>query len=241
MRSPLPADWSLPEAIAGRLGERAGRQRSMAADGHLLVILHAPPDGLDWQREERLFWRAPDGTWRSKGLGGGSRGLAAQLDEATRTLADLEAEVTAVDLGAERMLALLRRLSPLVRFLANQAAALQQARELVPKDRDLIALRDRAVELERGGELLYQDLRHALDVRIALQAEAQAQAGQRLAAASHRLNVLAAVFLPLVALTSVFGMNLHSGFPATNPAAFWMVLCAGIAAGAGMLLFVRRL
>ena len=43
MRSVLPYDWDVPEVFRKRLGEGAGRQRCMTADGHLLLVLHQPP------------------------------------------------------------------------------------------------------------------------------------------------------------------------------------------------------
>jgi len=40
----LPTSWDIPQSIRRRLGNRVGRQRSMSADGHLLLVMHAPPD-----------------------------------------------------------------------------------------------------------------------------------------------------------------------------------------------------
>ena len=39
----IPASWDVPEEFRQRLGDEPGRQRVMQADGHLLLILHAPP------------------------------------------------------------------------------------------------------------------------------------------------------------------------------------------------------
>lgn len=42
---------------------------------------------------------------------------------------------------------------------------------------------------------------------------------------------MAAVFLPLTAVASVFGMNLRSGLEESPAWIFWLVLVGGIAAG----------
>ena len=46
----LPTAWDIPQTIRRRLGNRVGRQRAMSADGHLLLVMHAPTDdtvGID--------------------------------------------------------------------------------------------------------------------------------------------------------------------------------------------------
>ncbi len=51
----LPSDWNVPAVFRQRLGESAGRQRVMAADGHLLLVLHAPPGADEAGRRGRFF------------------------------------------------------------------------------------------------------------------------------------------------------------------------------------------
>ncbi len=48
---------------------------------------------------------------------------------------------------------------------------------------------------------------------------------------SRRLNTLAALFFPLTALTSVFGMNLPSGMESMGVGLFWGIFFAGIVLG----------
>jgi hypothetical protein len=43
----LPPDWDVPAKIRARLGTTAGRQRLIQEDGHLLLVLHAPPGADD--------------------------------------------------------------------------------------------------------------------------------------------------------------------------------------------------
>ena len=56
----LPPDWQLPEAISRRLGDKVGRQRLMATEGHLLFVLHEPPKPGEAERIGRPIWRHPD-------------------------------------------------------------------------------------------------------------------------------------------------------------------------------------
>ena len=53
----LPAAWQIPDKIRNRLGSRAGRQRTMFHDGHLLLVLHAAPKTDETEREGRFFWQ----------------------------------------------------------------------------------------------------------------------------------------------------------------------------------------
>ena len=53
--------WQVPGVFRSRIGERAGRQRVMTADGHLLFILHKVPRAGTAERESALFWRSPLG------------------------------------------------------------------------------------------------------------------------------------------------------------------------------------
>jgi hypothetical protein len=79
MKTILPPAWQVPEAIKARLGEDAGRQRTMSADGHLLLVLHEPPELGVAERRGRLFWREPDGSWKSNSLGTGVQALKKHL------------------------------------------------------------------------------------------------------------------------------------------------------------------
>src|ERR1051325_2620534 len=80
-KSVLPATWELPAEFRERVGEKAGRQRAMLADDHLLLVLHRPPQGNDNERVGRFLWRKPDGTWQSSDLGNGATVLMRHLAE----------------------------------------------------------------------------------------------------------------------------------------------------------------
>ncbi|HQU42808.1 MAG TPA: hypothetical protein PK867_08345 [Pirellulales bacterium] len=230
-KSVIPPTWQVPELFRSRLGENAGRQRAMAADGHLLVVLHEPPQPGDPVRRGRLFWRDPDGQWKSNALGAGIQALKkhlAEYSDAATLLADrLDAAASAGD-----YFGVLQAVAPLYRAARHLHAALQQARELVPDDREIVSLRDQAGEIERAAELIYGDAKNGLDFTVARRSEEQAQRSYEMAVAAHRLNLLAAIFFPIATLSAIFGMNLEHGLGIRdNPAAFWTVLAVGFVGG----------
>ena len=62
--------------------------------------------------------------------------------------------------------------------------------------------------------------------------------GEQSARSGHRLNVLAALFFPLTALTSFFGMNLPLGMEKASLWSTAVVLLGGCALGGAMLSWV---
>ena len=228
----LPHNWQLPEAVTRRLGTEAGRQRAMAAEGHLLIILHSPPGDDHAHRQARLFWRDADGKWRSNDGGGGLPALAKLLDEYHAVLHGFEQEEEQDD-RAEHYFNLLERLSPIVRASRHLYAALQQARELSGDDRDVISARDRAYQIERTAELQYTETKHAQELCMLRRAEEQAALAQETNAATHRLNMLAAFFLPLATISGVFGVSLPHGLEELSPPIpFLLHVLIGLGAGA---------
>jgi hypothetical protein len=230
-KSVLPATWKVPEVFRSRLGEIAGRQRAMTADGHLLVILHELPRPGERGRQGRLFWREPDGQWKSNSQGSGIQAIKKHLAEYADEIARLDTQLDAAD-NADDYFAVLHAISPLFRAARHMHAALQQARELLPEDRDLVVLRDQAIEIERAAELVQGDAQNGLEFTVARKSEEQAQRSYEMAVSAHRLNLLAAIFLPIATLSAIFGMNLEHGLAIRdNPAAFWIVLAAGFVGG----------
>lgn len=238
-KSILPPTWDVPAEFRERLGEKVGRQRAMLADGHLLLVLHRPPKGNDPERSGRVFWRKPDGAWQSNDLGNGAASLTRHLAE----YADLidrydrqEDEAASVS----DYFAVLEGMSPLSRTVRNLHAALQDAREKMPDDRDLINARDRVYELERSADLLLADVRNALEYAVAKKAEEQAATTHQMAVSSHRLNMLVAFFFPIATLTAVFGTNLAHPLERylPPPYAFFAVLATGLVLGSGLAAYL---
>ena len=227
----IPRDWTIPEKLRARLGDEVGRQRAMLADGHLLLVLHEPPKAEDPERKGRLFWRSPTDKWDSSSLGGGEQALIRHVKEFNVIIDKLEDQVQNANEANDYFLAL-KQITPLQRSVRNMTKALQEARELLPTERELIIARDRANTLERACELLHADATNGLDFTIARQGEEMAKASTALANAGHRLNLMAALFLPVSAIASIFGMNLKHGLEGiTTPLLFWGVLIIGVIIG----------
>lgn len=237
--SPLPSVWVLPEAIRNRLGRDAGPQRSMLEDGHLLVIVHKMPGPDDRERLPVFFHRSPEGVWESAGTTGKGPHAMQQYFEAweTRVHALEEEEMKATT--ATQYHLLLESAAPVLRASRGLHRAFQQAREMVKADRELINYRDRAAALERSAELLMQDAQAGLNYTAARQSEAQAASAASMAASAHRLNILAALFLPLTALSGVLSIDPRTAFR-TQPLTYWYVVGAGVLAGLLVALAVAR-
>jgi Mg2+ and Co2+ transporter CorA len=69
---------------------------------------------------------------------------------------------------------------------------------------------------------------------MAREAEQQAALSRQALQASHRLKILAALFFPLTAVASLFGMNLAHGLDASSVVIFWLVAVVSIGLGFGM-------
>jgi hypothetical protein len=243
INSLLPVGWEVPAEFRDRLGEQAGRQRVMSAEGHLLVILHAPPAHDTAKRDGRYFWRDPSGRWSPSGKSPGQPGLGELLIEYERKLDDLQRDEDAAK-TARDYFDLLNRLNPLVRTTRNLHAALQAAREAAPEDRQLLVWRDRAYAIERSAELLHNDAKNALDFAVAQRAEEEAELTRGVEAAGHRLNVMVAFFFPLATLAAFFGMELRNGLEPWDekyaPLPVLGILGVGLLLGGLLTLFITR-
>lgn len=224
-------NWKLPAAIEVRLGsESYGSQRAIHEADHLLLVLHEPPGKKGNEREAAIFLRLPTGKWLYHGTDNGDFALKQLLDRYQKNLAELDA-LYAKAKSADQLFQVLDQAIPLARAAGNMKDALQSGREMVRLDPLLIDTRDQAVELARGLELLLADARLALDYRLARNAEEQVQAALAVNRAQHKLNILAALTLPLMTLAAVFGMNLQSGLERQPVMLFWGVLVAGVVLG----------
>jgi len=230
---PIPPSWEVPKVFRERLGARAGRQRAMAADGHLLLILHGlpHPDAPD-QNEARLFWRKPDGGWRAQGSGATAIApLRAHVEELATAIDALEGRAAKAQ-RARDWFAIMHAAAPLARVARAQSAALQEARELAKGDRDLITVRDAAQDNERSVELIAGHARAGLDYAIAAAAEDNARQTEHVVASQHRLNRIAATFLPIGAVGSLLGVNLRHGLEGWQaPYPFWIVAAVALLVG----------
>lgn len=236
----LPATWNVPTEFIDRLGKQVGRQRTMGAEGHLLIILHAPPTPEDMYRKGRFFWRQPDAIWHASEFKGGPDALNRHLDEYQQLLEEFDEKVDQATNSLE-YLEVLNHLGPVYRALCHTTQALQIAREAIPKDKLLIDYRDNAYRLERTAELLIEDAKNALEFIVAKQAEEQAQVSARIELSSHRLNLLIAYFFPIATLSTIFGSNFRHGFERyMMPFPFIFMVGTGLALGFIIHLFLMR-
>ncbi|MFN8659862.1 MAG: CorA family divalent cation transporter [Candidatus Obscuribacterales bacterium] len=231
MKVNLPDEWRIPAQIRERLGDNAGRQRAMNYEGHLLLVLHAPPGPDDRSREGRLFLRSPTGSWACNTSGNVSNVLKDHIRDFRERADKLDEDLQAASC-ANDYFQILQAVAPLHRTARNLHTTLQQAREMIADDREIIVARDAAGDVERALELLHLDAKNGLDYTVASRAELQSERSYEMAASAHRLNLLAAVFFPITAISSIFGMNIASGLE-TVPGRwlFWVVLGVGFLSG----------
>ena len=237
----LPTVWDIPTYFHNRLGDRAGRQRAMVDDGHLLLVLHQPPQRSSKTREAQLFYRKPDGTWHSNADGSCLAALTKHLERFDRLLETLEVQEDQAQTATEYQL-LIEEMLPLKRTAANLHATLDEARKGLPQVRELINFRDHAYEISRSADLLFEAIKAGAELAQTRNAEAQARLAQALNLSAHRLNLLVAFFFPLATMAAVFGMNLKFGLEETpGPRPFLMVCGIGIVSGIVLLgLLLKR-
>lgn len=235
MSSLYPDHWPLPKGITARLGETLEHQRTLAAEGHLLFVLHDPPKLGESRRDGFLVWRDAEGGYHTTSGGEGQRRInealqayAARLDtlenglERARTADDLALVSAETDLVC-------RSLRPFVNALQTGCAALEQAPELV-------TLRDIAHMIDRAAELLAQRARTALQAKAATASDAVADRLNALEGHLFRLNLMVALFFPLMALAVALGWTI-SRPPAATLTALYPLLGVGALAGVGFLVW----
>ncbi len=234
----LPKVWDIPVVFRRRLGEEVGRQRLMEEEGNLLVVLHAVPRAEDkGRREGTFFWVDGEGNWKSLPESGGRSALRGHVENYARRARELDGDLERTS-SAEDIHEVIDEAAPLLRAARNMMGVLQELRQALPDDAKVLAIRDLAVGVERGMELLVQDAKSSLDFLIAKSAGEQAAAAAGATAEARKLNRLAAFFFPLVTLAGVFGMNRPGEVLSYDGL---LVVCAlGLALGAAVWGILRR-
>ena len=234
-----PRIWQIPIEIRRRLSGRVGRQRTISFEDHLVMVLHRVPDRRAPRQAGVYFWRSPAGEWCYSEQGAGFAALEQLVDDYEASVVQLEQSHESA-VSTKEWFSLLEQVGPILRASRNLHDALTHAVEETVADQqrlELQALCDQASEIERSAELLQTDIQHAIQYSMARQSELQAVFGRAQSRAAHRLNILAAIFLPLATVSSVFGMNLTSGVEST-PFLFWLILSIGLALGLCIGIFV---
>lgn len=236
----IPASWDVPTIFRNRLGKQVGRQRAMVSDGHLLLVLHSPPEMDENERHGRLFWRLPDGSWKVNCPDSTIKSLHGHLKEYRQRIEKLDEQEAAAK-SADEYFKVISNLLPIHRAVRNLHQALQTARQEINDARDVINFRDTAYEIERMSELLNADAKNELDFLIVCRAEEQSQVSYDMGVSSHRLNLLVAFFFPIATLSSIFGTNLIHGLEdAYAPWLFLLMLGTGLLFGIVLTLAITR-
>lgn len=206
-RTIIPKMWDTPAIIKRRMGMEAGRQRLMDEEGHLFAILHQLPTPEDQgHREPVMFWRNPDGDWKSIPTKGGIGALRAHVECYLNKIRELDEELANTH-QAETIFKVIEAATPIHRAARNMMLVLQKLREALPDDQQILAIRDLGVEAEIASELLVSDAKSALDFSIALSTARQADASYDAAIEAQKLNRIAACFFPIATLAAIFSMN----------------------------------
>ncbi len=212
----------------------------MTSNANILIVAHQVPEHDEVGRRGVLFWRDASGEWRCSNGDPGKVALGMHLDRYAKRLEEYElAESKAV--VADHFLPLLEGLAPVVRSSRNLLGTLETARKEVPEDRSLIDHRDRAYDLSRQADLLYEDAKNSMDVAVVRRAEEQARSAHQMMHAAHRLNILVALFFPFAMLGAIFGTTLTDNWT-WSQSAFPFLLFVVVGGIAGLLLtrFVSR-
>lgn len=233
----IPFGWEVPGVFRSRLGDRAGRQRIMTSDGHLLIILHKVPQPGTTQHEPVFFWRNSRGDWTATEGLSGLGALHAHFERWRELIDEIEDQMQQPP-SPENYFSVLQKTTPLLLTIRNSARTMQEAREACP-DRAVLLARDEAGELERAVDLLHHDAKNGMEFMIARQGEEQAERAHQIAVSGHRLNLLMALFLPLTALGSIFSMHLANALEDWNaPWMFWGVVGGGLLTGSILVLLL---
>lgn len=220
------------------MGPEPGRQRLMDEEGHLLLILHQVPQASDDEvRTAVLFWRQPDGTWKSTPQPGGLSALEEHLKAYREKIHALDHAVESAT-NPTNYFEVMQEVQPILRSTRHLLNVLQGARQARKDESALIGLRDTAAVLERAIELVAGDAKAGMDFTLAQSAQEQSLAAHRSNVEARRLNRLVAFFFPLATLVSFFSMEnpgrvLQSGDS-------WVVVLAGVLFGALVLFVVTR-
>ena len=233
-------NWVLPKKIENRIGVNSyGRQRTIFEEEHLLIILHDLPKVGEKSRDPYVFLRQPEGHFFCNGNVKGETALTDIIQRYIDRFLVLDEEYNESD-SAESYFKILEEVIIISRSATNLYQTLQKAREHVMADKFILEMRDAAAEMHRNFELLLMDVKNALDYTRAKSSERQAMKAEEAVEAQHRLNILVALFFPLMTVATIFGMNLVHGFEKQATSLFWAVLSGGLLLGLFLMRWVMK-
>ena len=232
----LPSNFEIERDLREQLSGRPGHQRCVVGETELLLVVHEVPEAGIPERKAIFFWRKKDGNW-VQASGSGLSDLSALLDRYAKAI-DLNEEKLEKTESTELVFKILKHAGPLTRSTRNLVHALEETLTQEPDDRAILTFRDRARELERAAELLQSDARETLIFWQAEASEEHARASDRLGKILFKLNLVTGFFLPVVALGSLFGMNVN--LPDFVQELFWLIFLGGLVVGGLLLWYVAR-
>ena len=200
----------------------------------MLLILHKIPVPGAEERDARIFWRNPQGEWQSSDGGAGIADFKNHIAEYDKTADRLDVKLRK-ESTPENYFAVLHELTPLARASRHLAAVLQEAREACASDRHILLARDEMVEIERHCDLMLTEAQQGMAFLAAARADEQAKQSERIARASHRLNLLMAMCLPTTAIASILSMNAEQ-----NWANIWKLAAVSGFLGLAVMAWVSR-
>lgn len=238
----LPNNWEVPQELRSRFGSKTGRQRAHEFKGHVVILLHHPPQARTARRNAIYFWRHSLGEWSCSEGRHGVETLPDHVRKYEDAVESLEKRVASAQ-STEDWFAILAVAAPLRRAACNMSDAFHSAQQLMPEGAaaELQEAADAAHEVARDVELLQEQAQHSIDFLLARQNEIQALASEAHVDAAHRLNIIAALFLPLATIASVFGMNVPSGMERASLFIFWLIVMLGVGLGVAVVTSVMRL
>lgn len=223
--------WELPQAIIDRLGPNTyGSQRNIFEEEHLLIILHNTPSINSTEREHKVFLVKPNDDIWCNGFENGRFELNQLLNDYKNTFEELEDIIDQAQ-NAKQYFEVLEKLVPINRAVKNLTKTLKESRKLVENNSFILEMRDWATDLQRNYEVLLADSKLALEFRIAQKTEEQVEKTNHSLNAQNRLNTLAAFTFPIMAVATIFGMNLPHGLEKEPVQLFWSVLGSGVGLG----------
>ncbi len=233
-------EWALPDSITKRLGSKTyGNQRIIFEENHLLIILRDLPSDPDDQKEHKIFLINSQLDVFCNGAPKGEDEMYKLLDSFQVELDTLEDELDDAK-TIKQYFNVQEKLLPICRVIKSQAKTLQEARKAIKDDRFLLEVRDISAELNRGYEILLSDCRLELELLIAQKTEEQADKASDALEAQNKLNLLASFTFPIMAVSTIFGMNLPHGLEKEPSTLFWIVIIVGVGVGFGVKKWLFR-
>jgi hypothetical protein len=220
----LPAHFSIEPELRDQLSSRAGQQRCLEGHDEVLLIVHDVPPPAISTRTPLLFWKRHDGRWTQAG-GPGITELGDLLARYADIIESHHVVVTRAENAAD-ILAILRHAGPLSRSTRELAHALDQALASEPNDLEIRNFRDRAREVERAADLLLTDARMTLEFIRTEHGQSLARSAEMILKTAQRLLLVAAVFLPLIALGIFIGLS--GALPAFMQWVIWSLIAVSL-------------